>query len=78
MATMISEVYTAFRKAGVPEDEARQAAEALSSESVATKSDITRLEKEMIKTQGQINVIRWMIGLVLVVQIVPEMKIFFQ
>ena len=29
MATMISEVYEAFRAAGVPEDKARKAAEAL-------------------------------------------------
>ena len=30
MSTMISEVYSAFRKAGVPEDDAKAAAEALS------------------------------------------------
>ena len=29
MATMISEVYEAFRAAGVPEDKARKAAEAM-------------------------------------------------
>ena len=44
MATMISEVYDAFRSAGVPEDKARQAAEALAAENLATKSDINELK----------------------------------
>jgi hypothetical protein len=45
MATMISEVYDAFRSAGVPEDKARAAAEALSADQLATKADIARLER---------------------------------
>jgi len=40
MSTMITEVYNAFRKAGVPEKEAQDAAEALSNETTATKSDV--------------------------------------
>ena len=40
MTTMISEVYSAFRTAGVPEGEARKAAEALSAENLATKNDM--------------------------------------
>ena len=32
MATMITEVYEAFRKVGIPNPEAKQAAEALSAE----------------------------------------------
>ena len=45
MATMISEVYDAFRSAGVPEDKARAAAEALSADQLATKADIAKLER---------------------------------
>lgn len=56
MTTTISEVYEAFRAAGVPEDKARLAAEALSSESLATKSDIARLDKEL-------TLLKWMVGL---------------
>ena len=37
---MISEVYDAFRTAGVPENKARKAAEALSTENLATKTDV--------------------------------------
>jgi len=42
---MISEVYDAFRSAGVAEEKARAAAEALSAEQLATKADIARLEQ---------------------------------
>ena len=45
MATMISEVYDAFRSVGIAEDKARAAAEALSEDQLATKADIVKLEK---------------------------------
>jgi hypothetical protein len=70
MATMISEVYDAFRSAGVPEDKARAAAEALSEDQLATKSDIAKLEKE-------ITVVKWMLGLVIVAVVIPLIKPFF-
>ena len=67
MSTMISEVYSAFRKAGVPEDDAKAAVEALSSESLATKEDIRKLDKEL-------TIIKWMFGLMIVVEIMPILK----
>ncbi len=68
MSTMISEVYTAFRKAGVSEEDAKAAAEALSAESLATKDDIRKLDKELL-------IIKWMIGLVIAVEILPLLKL---
>ena len=44
---MISEVYDAFLSVGVPDDHARRAAEALSADSSATKSDIQKLDKRL-------------------------------
>jgi len=67
MTTMISEVYTAFRKAGVSEDDARSAAEALSAESLATKDDIRKLDKEL-------SIIKWMLGLVIAIQAIPILR----
>ena len=67
MSTMISEVYTAFRRAGVSEDDAKAAAEALSAESLATKDDMKKLEKELL-------IIKWMVGLVIVVDVLPLLK----
>ena len=62
MATMISEVYQAFISAGVPQDQARQAAEALSAENLATKADIKLLDKRFDNVQAQINLLKWMVG----------------
>jgi len=81
MATMISEVYDAFRSVGVPEDKARAAAEALSEDQIATKADITRLERvttaEIAKLAKDIVVIKWMLGLVIVAAVIPLIKPFF-
>ena len=55
MTTMISEVYSAFRTAGVPEQDARKAAEALSSENLATKSDITEVKQDIIEVRQEIT-----------------------
>ena len=63
MTTMISEVYAAFISAGVPEAEARKAAE----DSVATKGDIANL-------QGELAVVKWMLGIVIVAQIIPLLR----
>lgn len=55
MTTMISEVFEAFRDTGVSEEKARKAAEALASESLATKNDIASFKLGNA-------VIKWMVG----------------
>ena len=55
MTTMISEVYSAFRTAGVPEQDARKAAEALSSENLATKNDITEVKQEITEVDQRLT-----------------------
>ena len=67
MTTMISEVYSAFRTAGVPEEEARKAAEALSAESLATKNDIVDVKRELA-------VVKWMLGVVIAAQVFPLLR----
>ena len=42
MTTMVAEVYEAFISAGADEKKAKAAAEALSSEQLATRSDIIK------------------------------------
>ena len=70
MSTMITEVYEAFVKAGCPDDAAKKAAEALSSEQLATKSDIVKIEKELI-------VIKWMLGVVIIAVVIPILQNIF-
>jgi hypothetical protein len=71
MSIMIAEVYDAFRAAGVDEERSRKAAVALSETQTATKGDIVKLEKEIIALHGKITFVHWMIGLVIVVQVMP-------
>ena len=67
MTTIISEVYSAFRTAGVPEEEARKAAEALSAENLATKNDIADVKREL-------TVVKWMLGIVIAAQVLPILR----
>ena len=55
MTRMISEVYSAFRTAGVPEQDARKAAEALSSENLATKNDIIEVKQEITEVDQRLT-----------------------
>ena len=67
MTTMISEVYSAFRTAGVPEEEARKAAEALSAESLAPASDMVDVKREL-------TVVKWLLGIVIAAQVLPLLR----
>ena len=67
MTTMISEVYSAFRTAGVPEEEARKAAEALSAESLVTKNNIVDVKREL-------TVVKWLLGIVIAAQVLPLLR----
>lgn len=69
MATMISEVYEAFRAAGAPDDKAREAAEAMSSENLATKADVND-----IKAAQRLH--SWMIGFNLAFTMAILWKVF--
>ena len=67
MTTMISEVYSAFRTAGVPEEEARKAAEALGAESLATRNDIVDVKRAL-------TVVKWLLGVVIAAQVLPLLR----
>ncbi len=58
MTTMISEVYDALISAGAPEDKARKAAESL------TKND-----DRLAKMEGEVMLIKWMIGFNLAISV---------
>ena len=77
MTTMISEVYEAFRAAGVSEDQARKAAEPMSGEANATKSDIIKLDKELALVRSDITLLKWMVGTVMAGVAAQILKTFF-
>ena len=74
MTTMIAEVYSAFRTAGVPEEEARKAAEALSAESLATKNDIADVRQGFADVKRELTVVKWMLGIVIAAQVLPFLR----
>jgi len=51
MSMMVVEVYEALKAAGAPEDKAVRAAEAVAESQTASKSDIARLEKRLIRIE---------------------------
>ena len=60
---MISEIYDALIAAGSPDEKARKAAEALSN-----------YDNRSNKIERDLLLIKWMIGLVIIVEIIPLLK----
>lgn len=54
------DVFEAFKSAGVPEDKARRAAEALSES--AHVSDVSDLKTDVVELKSTIKLHTWMIG----------------
>ena len=74
MATMISEVYDAFIAAGAPEDKARKAAEALAN----YDQRFDRVEREMLRTQAELTLLKWMVGFVIALDVAILIRVFFR
>ena len=86
---MISEVYSTLRTAGVPEQEARKSAEALSAENPATKNDVAEVKQalssdiaevrqeltsEISEVKREVAVVKWMPGIVIIAVVLPSLK----
>lgn len=74
MTTMIAEVYRAFVKAGVPEQDAMAAAEALAAENLATKQDIDEARLDIHRLDKKMAVVQWMLGIVIAAQVLPLLQ----
>ena len=59
MTTMIAEVYDALLAAGSPEEKARKAAEAIAS----YENRFVAVEQRLTKIDGDLNLLKWMVGL---------------
>jgi len=64
MATMITEVYDAFLKAGTPEPEARKAAEAAT------------YDPRLAKMESRVDQLTWMVGFNLALTMAVLLKLF--
>ena len=88
MTTMIAELYEALVDAGASEGKAKEAAQVLSTENLATKSDIAELDQKLnpkiVKLDRDMAVMKWMMGAalagiapILVAVVSMVIKIFF-
>ena len=73
MATMIQEVYDALLEAGASADKAGSAAEA----SANYENRFSNIELGLQELKGEMSQIKWMLGLVIMVEILPILKTVF-
>ena len=69
---MISEVYEAFRAAGVPDDQAKAAVEAIAE----NDNRFTSIERKLTEFDGRFTLLQWMVGLNLIFTMAIAWKIF--
>ncbi|ATQ70227.1 MULTISPECIES: hypothetical protein [Methylosinus] len=72
MSTMISEAYDAFVSAGAPEEKARKAAEALSGQD----GHVVKIEAELVVIHGELALLKWMLGLALILLSAVALRLF--
>ena len=77
MTTMIAELYEALIDAGASEGKAKEAAQVLSTENLATKSDIIELERDMAVMKWMLGATMGGIALILAAVVSMVIKIFF-
>jgi len=78
---MVVEVYEALKDAGVSEEKAIRASEALSKNEALTKADIAALDHHIISLERQIllvqseqKLMKWMLGSILIAVVMPLLK----
>jgi uncharacterized membrane protein affecting hemolysin expression len=89
MTTMIAELYDALLAAGSPEDKARKAAEAMAGYEayegrfVRIESDLHELkgtassiDRRLSALEGEVRLLKWMIGFVLAFLVAISIKLF--
>ena len=66
MSIMLSKTYDALRAAGAPDDKAREAAE-----------ELATYERDISSIKGDLRLIKWTVGLILAVEVLPYLKSVF-
>ena len=78
MSAIVKEVYDAFRAAGVSEEVATDAAQAVFSRSEnrfdRVDDRLDEIDRRIAKVDSDLRVIKWMTGLIFVVVILPMLK----
>ena len=72
MSTMISEVYDAFKEAGVSEEKARKAAEAIA----GYENRFAKVDERFAIMDGRLVLLQWMLGFNLAMTLAILWKVF--
>ena len=72
MSTMISEVYDAFKEAGVSEEKARKAAEAIA----GYENRFAKIDERFAIMDGRLVLLQWMLGFNLAMTLAILWKVF--
>ena len=70
MSVMVTELYDALIDAGASEEKARTASKALAD----YESRFNNIDKELTIINGELKIMKWMLGLILVVTVIPFLK----
>lgn len=73
MSVMNKQIYTALIEAGASQDNAASAAESVAD----YQKDISGINEKLALIIGEQKVIKWGIGLVIAVNVLPVLKAFF-
>lgn len=80
MSAIVKEIYDAFRAAGVSEEVATDAAQAVFSRSEnrfdRVDDRLDEIDRRIAKVDSDLRVIKWMTGLIFVVVILPMLKVW--
>lgn len=68
--------YNAFKKAGIPDKEAQEAAQALLKETGDIKKDMHELNKGVYEIKADMKLTRYMLGLIIAILVIPFLKNF--
>jgi hypothetical protein len=75
MSKAVLEIYEALKLAGVPEDKAQAAAKAVAE--ISQEDRLSRIENELIEIKGEIKLIKWRLGLIIVGILSLVLKTYF-
>ena len=76
MKAVVFEIYDALKSVGVPDEKSQSVTRAMDQHSSLTRGDIRGIEKELVRIDKELIVIKWMLGIVIAAVVLPLFKGF--
>jgi len=75
MSKAVLEIYEALKLSDVPEDKAKASAKAVAE--ISQEDRLSRIENGLFEIEGEIKLIKWMLGLIIVGLLSLILKTYF-